>query len=96
MGYHVAATVVNSVQAFRVLKNGGIDLVLMDVKIEGTVDGITAAKTIAAQYDIPLIFVTAFNDPKIKKRIDQTPHRGHIFKPFRDADIRKAIQDALH
>lgn len=72
------------------------DLVLMDIMLPGKLDGIEAAKIVKAEFDIPVIFLTAFSEDKILKRAKQAEPFGYLLKPFQDRDIKAAIEVALY
>lgn len=72
------------------------DLVLMDIMLPGKLDGIDAAKIVKAEFDIPVIFLTAFSEDKILKRAKQAEPFGYLLKPFQDRDIKAAIEVALY
>ena len=69
------------------------DLVLMDVRLEGAMDGLEAARRIRAEREIPIIFVTAFADstePELIKLL-----RPCLSKPFATPELQAAIARAL-
>ena len=72
------------------------DLILMDVMIPGKLDGIDAAKMIKTEFDIPVIFLTAFSEDKIVKRAKQAEPFGYLLKPFQDREVKAAIEVALY
>ncbi len=72
------------------------DLVLMDFKLEGEMDGIEAAKKIRASCYIPVIFVTAHSDKEVLRRIKTVEPFGYILKPFRNDILVNAIEIALY
>jgi len=71
------------------------DIVLMDIGIPGTMNGIGAARVIQDELDIPVIFVTAWADDATLHEVGGINPYGYIVKPFRDHDIRVAIELAL-
>ncbi|MGD1929829.1 MAG: EAL domain-containing protein [Leptolyngbyaceae cyanobacterium] len=71
------------------------DLILMDIRLKGEMDGIEAASAITAQLDVPIIFLTAFADPETLKRAKQISPFGYILKPFDTIDLRTSIEIAL-
>ena len=58
------------------------DLILMDVRLEGTLDGVDTAQVIAKDHIIPIIFLTAFSDEQLISRINQCNSAGYFTKPF--------------
>jgi CheY-like chemotaxis protein len=67
------------------------DLVLMDIRIQGDLDGIQTAQRIRNAYGIPVIFLTAFSDPSTTQRAEDAGMAGLLRKPF----SRQQLQDAL-
>ncbi|NEP44184.1 MAG: GGDEF domain-containing response regulator, partial [Okeania sp. SIO2H7] len=71
------------------------DLVLMDIMLQGKMDGITAAEEIQSRYQIPAIFLTAYADEKTLERVKDTNPFGYIVKPFEEKNLHLTIQIAL-
>ncbi len=72
------------------------DLVLMDICLQGPMDGIEAAGTIREQLQIPVIFLTAYAEQSTLSRAKDVEPYGYIIKPFQDLELHTAIQMALH
>jgi two-component system, cell cycle sensor histidine kinase and response regulator CckA len=68
------------------------DLVLMDVRLEGAMNGVEAARRIRAERQIPIIFVTAFAD---SPEMESEPLRPRLSKPFATPELQAAIAGAL-
>lgn len=71
------------------------DLVLMDIKLEGSMDGITAAQAINKQLNIPVVFLTAYSDDQTLERAIKTGPFGYILKPVEENELRSVIDVAL-
>jgi CheY-like chemotaxis protein len=71
------------------------DIVLMDIKLAGRMDGIEAAGEIRKKYHIPVIFLTALTDDKTLERVALSAPYGFIVKPFNDEELRAVIEIAL-
>lgn len=71
------------------------DVILMDIKLAGKVDGIEAADAIRKQYKIPVIFITALTDDQTLERVAVSAPYGFIVKPFTDDELRAVIDIAL-
>lgn len=71
-------------------------LVLMDIKLKGPVDGITAAETIRARFDIPIIFLTAYADDSTLQRAKISEPYGYLLKPFEEQELLTAIETAIY
>lgn len=72
------------------------DLILMDIVIKGDMDGIEAAQIIRTNYNIPIIYLTAYSDEKTLERAKLTGPFAYITKPFEDRELRSAIEVALY
>ncbi|MBD2464767.1 response regulator [Oscillatoria sp. FACHB-1407] len=72
------------------------DLVLMDIRLQGEMDGIQAAEQIWNQLQIPVIYVTGHSDKSTVERATLTFPFGYILKPVRDKELYVAIQTALN
>ncbi len=71
------------------------DLILMEVAIKGTMDGVQAARQIRNELDIPVVFLTAHSDEKtIARAVETTPY-GYIIRPFEKTNLHITIQIAL-
>jgi two-component system cell cycle sensor histidine kinase/response regulator CckA len=71
------------------------DLLLMDVRLRGVMDGIDAAERIHAQLDIPVVYLTAFVDDATRQRARQTAPYGYLVKPFDERTVQITIEMAL-
>ncbi|KHE94129.1 MAG: PAS domain S-box protein [Candidatus Scalindua rubra] len=72
------------------------DLVLMDIVLEGDMDGVEAAKQIHEVLGIPIIFLTGYADPKLLERAKITDPYGYILKPFTAKELHVTIEMALY
>jgi CheY-like chemotaxis protein len=71
------------------------DLILMDIGLAGKIDGIETARRVRKQYDIPVIFLTAYSDQnRVKEAQEITPY-GYLLKPVMRRDLIIAVRDAL-
>ncbi len=96
LGYGVTAKVAHGEDAIKQVKENTPDLVLMDIVLKGDMDGIEAADEIRSQFDIPVVFLTAYADRKRLERAKLTTPFGYIIKPFQDKDFRVTIEMALY
>jgi signal transduction histidine kinase len=71
------------------------DLVLMDIRLKGAMDGIEAATAIRAAHDVPVIYLTAYADNPTVERARMTEPYGYLLKPFQDRELKATIQIAL-
>ncbi len=96
MGYTVPAPASSGEAAIQEAARTRPDLVLMDIRLRGDMDGIQAAGEIQARFDIPVIYLTALADDSTMRRVAETPHAGCILKPFSDDELQSAIEAALY
>ena len=92
-GYEVCGKVMSGLEAIEAAKTLSPDMIMMDIKIKGDIDGIDAAKTILSTSVIPIIFLTAYTDKKTKEKADAIDHYGFLKKPFKKNILLKAIED---
>jgi len=72
------------------------DLIIMDVNLSGSIDGITAASHIRATHDIPVIFLTAHKDPDTFSRAHDSRAYAFLVKPIDFDDLERSIELTLH
>jgi len=94
-GYNIAGIAHSSEKALILLKNKPIHLALLDISINGSQNGIELASIIKEIYKIPFLFLTSFSDPETIKEAAELEPEGYIVKPFKDGDLRPAIEIAL-
>jgi CheY-like chemotaxis protein/DNA-binding PadR family transcriptional regulator len=95
MGYTVAGMAASGEDAVDKARSLIPDLVLMDIVMPGTMDGIEAAKIITGELDIPVVFITAYADDTIIGKAKNVRPYGYIVKPFTELQIKAAIEVAL-
>ncbi len=72
------------------------DLVLMDIQLAGSTDGIMAAQAIREQFDRPVVFLTAFAADDVLERAKLAEPFGYILKPFSERELRSVVEMALY
>ncbi|GAB1544421.1 hypothetical protein NUACC21_70970 [Scytonema sp. NUACC21] len=95
LGYVVVAAVSSGEEAIEKAAETRPDLVLMDIRLKGKMDGIKASEQIRAEFNIPVIFLTAYADEKTLQRAKVTEPFGYIVKPFDERELYAAIEVAL-
>jgi CheY-like chemotaxis protein len=96
LGYQVSSVASTGKEAINKAEGFMPDLVIMDIRLKGDMDGIQAAQTIRERFNIPIIYLTAHSDNETLKRAKQTEPYGYILKPFEEDDLRTAIEIALY
>jgi len=72
------------------------DLVLMDIKLKGEMDGIDAAGVIRDRFNLPVVYLTAYTDPATLERAKVMEPFGYVVKPFETRSLMVSIEIALH
>jgi PAS domain S-box-containing protein len=96
LGYLVAGIAASGEDAIQKAGETRPDLVLMDIMLRGYQDGVEAAQRIQAQYNIPVIYLTAYTDDKTLQRAKITEPYGYLLKPFEERELHIAIEMAIH
>jgi CheY-like chemotaxis protein len=94
-GYNVCDIARTGLKAIEGQARHRPDLVLMDILLEGDMNGIEAAEQISAKSDVPIIFITCLNDPSVLDKAIQTHPYGYLVKPYDNAELRSCIEIAL-
>jgi PAS domain S-box-containing protein len=95
-GYTVSALASSGDEAVERAADSQPDLVLMDIALNGSTDGVEAAKQIRGRFDIPVIYLTAHADEKTLQRAKMAEPFGYIIKPFNDRELYSTIEMALY
>jgi signal transduction histidine kinase len=96
LGYAVPATVATGEDAIAQVRDLQPNVVLMDIRLAGAIDGIQAAAAIREEHGTPVIYLTAHSDDETLRRALQTEPVGYLVKPFSSPQLRCAIEIALH
>lgn len=94
-GYEVPAIVASGDEAIELAAELNLDLILMDIRLRGTIDGIEAAETIRRDFDIPVIYLTAYADPETSRRARLTNPHGYLLKPFDERELLIVVEMVL-
>ena len=95
LGYTVAGSVATSAEAVAAVRAQAPTLVLMDINLGGTIDGIAAANVIRQTCQVPVIFLSGSSDADTAKRVGLAGAAGVIKKPFTNHDLSTQIALAL-
>ena len=96
LGYIVLATVESGEEALLKVKEFSPDIILMDILLQGTYDGIDTSQKIKAEYDVPVIYITSGAQKELIHRAKLTTPFGFIIKPFTQEDLFTQIEIALY
>jgi len=95
MGFKVLGAVANGADALKIALNQELDLVLMDVNIDGDINGIETAQIIKEHKEVPIIFITAYVDEVTFTKASESEPYAYIVKPFDDRDLHFTIKTVL-
>jgi len=96
LGYTILAVVSSGEKAIQKARGENPDLVLMDIVLKGEMDGIEAAERIYSQFNIPVVYLTAYADEKKLQRAKVTEPYGYLLKPFEERGLHTTIEMALY
>ena len=96
LGYSVCGMVTSGSEAIKTAEEQNPSIILMDINIKGVIDGVETAEKIKNIFDIPIIFLTAFNDSGTLERAKITEPYGYIVKPFEERELHTAIEIAIY
>ncbi len=96
LGYQPAGLAASGEQALALARQSRPDLVLMDIHLQGGMDGIAVALDLRRQFRIPAVFLTAYSEDSTLERAKQAEPYGYLLKPFEDRELRAALEIALH
>ena len=96
LGYEVVGIAITGNEAVRLTAQSQPDLILMDIVLRDSMDGIEAAHQIQQEYDIPVVYLTAHSDEATLQRAKITTPFGYIIKPFNQRDLHITLEMALY
>ncbi len=95
LGYSVCGRAASAPAAIAKIPAEKPDLVLMDVNLDGPMDGTEAAKRLRELIDVPVVFLTAYSDDSVIQRATDASPFGYLVKPFEERELHATIQSAL-
>lgn len=94
-GYSIVGTVTSSNEVFKVIENEIPDLIMMDINIDGPINGIETSRRIKIIYNIPIIFLTAYSDKSTIDEAISTSPKSYLIKPFKRQELYASVALAL-
>ena len=92
LGHEAVGWACTGEEALEIAEKSRPDLVLMDIRLGGAMDGIAAAEEIRSRFEIPVVFLTAYADDETLERAKIAGPFGYVLKPFEESDLRLAIE----
>lgn len=96
LGHEVTDMVTNYDDTLYSIEDNRPDIILMDIHLENSKDGIETVHAIQEKNTIPIIYLTAFSDEKTIQRAIQTNPIGYLIKPFKREELKSTILLGLH
>lgn len=96
LGYVVCGSASRGEQALELISTSAPDLVLMDVRLAGSLSGVDTAKRLRHQLDVPVIFLSAYSDAEVLREASEVQPFGYLVKPFDERELHATIQVALY
>jgi PAS domain S-box-containing protein len=96
LGYNVIGIAATGEEALRKAATTPIDLVLMDVRLKGEMDGIQTATALRMRYGTTIVYLSAYADNDTLRRASVTEPFGYVLKPFEERELHTTIEMALY
>lgn len=96
MGHHVCGIVSSSEDTLNAITSAKPDLILMDIMLDGQLNGIEIAELVLERYNLPIIYLTANSDSETVERAKTTSPFGYLIKPIDENTLRVSIEMALY
>ena len=94
--YQVRTVAYDQLSALQALAAGGQDIVLLDINLEGGLEGIGIAEIINRQYQLPFVFLTSYSNRSVLDQAKRTRPMGYLVKPFDEKDLFTTLEIALY
>jgi DNA-binding response OmpR family regulator len=95
LGHRIVASVASAKEAIEIVESGvSIDMVFMDINLDGNIDGLACARQMNEIEPIAIIYTTAYQDDQTTQEATQTNIYGYLMKPFDFVDVKMAVKIA--
>jgi DNA-binding response OmpR family regulator len=92
LGFETEGELVYGKTAIETAKNLNPDLIIMDISLEGEIDGIEAMLEIRKFSNVPVIYITGNSDPYHVKRAEETDYIDYLAKPIEFDDLKMSVE----
>ena len=96
LGYEITGTVPSGHEALQHASDHPPDLVLMDIRLEGDLDGVETAAEIRKRFQLPVVYLTSYSNKEVLDRAKLTEPYGYILKPYEERELHVVIETALY
>jgi DNA-binding NarL/FixJ family response regulator len=95
-GYHVPQMFASGEDLLDYIEESGPpDVILMDINLNGKIDGIETARQVLKQHNVPVIFFSSYSDENTISRANEISPYGYMVKPVDDGQLIETIEAAL-
>ncbi len=91
LGYDVCAVTASGEEALRLAPEVMPDVILMDIMLEGALDGVETARLISREYGVPIIYASAYTDAQTQRRANATNPGAFLVKPVNFRSLKEAF-----
>ena len=95
MGYCVSGIASRGIDAIAMVEEVRPDLVLMDIRLKGGINGVETAMKIREISNIPIVFITADSSHETREMAELADPQGFLLKPFMDEELGNIVDSAL-
>lgn len=95
-GYGISGACSNGEKAIELVQELQPDVVLMDINLKGNLTGIETAEIIKKEFDVPVVFLTAYSDDLTLTKAMIAEPFGYIIKPFKDMELHTNVELAVY
>jgi PAS domain S-box-containing protein len=96
LGYEISGVTTSGEDAVSMAERSRPDLALMDIRLTGEIDGITAADLLRSNFDVPVVYLTGYAENDVLERAKRTEPYGYLAKPATLLELRSTIETALY